>query len=327
MSYQTGSATSLNNLLTTLFTFASANGWTVDRAVTSTDGYMHRDNIYIGLEYASGELSIYQARGYLATSPETTAGDHTNSVHSSGVDRQIVNELSGSFDAYHFFESDTYIHVVVEVGTGLFRHFGFGQLSKIGSWTGGEYTYAHYWAQTAANITNVADSSHKLPFDSGGVGINRSYGGFALYGTKSSGAALPGGGSSSPITKWYRSGQSVTDGDGVTAGYLTIGGWRDTGYQHFIVRGSSDLNGFTPMAPIPVFITDLSTAPDIDYLMGYMPDVRLVNIGDLTIGGDITIGSDTWLPFPIGRRGLEGQTSPVAEYTRNWGYIYKKVTT
>ena len=327
MSYQTGTATGIENLLTTLFTFAAANGWTVDKAVTSTDGYMHRDNIYVGFEFSSDEISIYQARGYLTTSPGTAGGGHTNSVHTSGAFRQEVNELSGSFDAYHFFESDTYIHIVIEVGQDLFRHFGMGVLSKVGTWTGGEYTYGHYWEQSVNDIANMGDVNHKISFDGGDLGTSVDYRGFALYGTKTSGDALPGGGSTSPITKWYRATDTlITDGDGVNAGYLAVGGWRDTAYQHFVARGTSDLNGYTPLSPIPVFITDKSTTPDIDYLMGYVPDLRLVNIGSLNTGQEYTIGSDTWIPFPVGRVGLEGQTSPLAEYTRNWGYMYKKVT-
>ena len=326
MSYQTGTATGINNLLTTLFTFAAANGWTVDQAVGASDGFMRRDNVYVGFEYTSDEISIYQARGYTSASPLTAAGGHTNSVHTNGASRMVVNALSGAFDAYHFFESDTYIHVVIEVGEDLFRHFGFGVLSKIGSWTGGEYSYGHNWSQSVNNIFQPTSSTHKLSFDDGAHG-SEGYRGFALYGTKTSGDALPGGGSTSPITKWYRAtGSLITDGDGVNAGYLVVGGWRDTAYQHFVSRGASDLNGYFPLSPIPVFITDKSATPDVDYLMGYIPDVRLVNLKALNTGQSYTIGSDTWVPFPVGRKGLDGVTSPVAEYTRNWGYMYKKVT-
>ena len=303
MAFQTGSATGINDLLTKLFTFASANGWVIDKAVTGTDGYLHRNNIYMGLPYSASAINMYQARGYTSSSPETLPGNHPTSLAPNGSP-MVVSELSGAFDSYWFFESDVYLHVVVEVSDKLFRHFGFGEIEKIGAWTGGEYSYGHLWGQGSTVISAMGNTGHKPPFDPpfAGGGTAEKNNSLAIYGTKTSGAALPGGGTSSPIIKWYRAAyQAVNDGDGVPCGQLLPGGWRNTPYAHMLSIGASDLNGFQALAPIPLFINDTSTTPDVDYLMGHIPDIRLVNVGALNIGQEYTIGGETWIPFPMGR--------------------------
>lgn len=326
MAYQTGTATGPGDLLSKLATFAVANGWVQDLAPNGSIAAIHRNNVYVSFWYNASVIKIYPARGFTAASPPTSPGDHPGSAYNDTLTAttsgMIANQMAGPYAAYYFFESDTYLHVVINTSNGIIRHFGFGEISKSGTYTGGEYCFAHYWNQTGGVIDSYTSNGHLLPFD--GTAYNAiTLKGFTLYAQTSASppAALPG---QTAGTKWYtHSTGANTDGDGAAVGYLEMSGVRGGYNQELLALGASALNGFTPLCPIYVTRVLTAPAPDEHHLMGTVPDVRCVNVVGATTAQEVVIGSDPWVFFPVGRKGSAGVSGQ--EYTRNFGYAYRKI--
>ena len=321
MSYETGTASSPGDLLAKLFNFAGANAWVIDDDIvddtkTSARGSFHRNNNYICFNFTANQIELCSARGY--TDENTLLGDHPNS---SGTAGQTVNGITAGISAYYFFESDTYIHVVLDLGGGFFRHFGFGESIKFGTWTGGEYSYGHYWitdgSSYAANGTR-----------NGNEGALGTY--TRIYGTKVGGAALPG--AADPASTWGRCNDQITgnktsgdDGDGVPRNELiNLSNPRGGVAAQILSCGVSEHNGFVPLMPLQYALRDSTTAPDNIYFLGSYPDVRAVSMHALSPGEEYVIDTDTWVAFPITRKDYVDATT---QCSYNHGLAFRKVTT
>ena len=83
--------------------------------------------------------------------------------------------------------------------------------------------------------------------------------------------------------------------------------------------------GGVPLGAYPVFYNPAN----MTYL-GQYPDVRQCNVGNLSPAQEITLGPDTWLVFPLKRRGSRDDTNygvspqPVVN-SIEYGLAYKKV--
>lgn len=162
MSYQTGTAETLSDLLFKLSEFAIANGWTVDKFtphVTTPELYLHNAGGFYSFGTLSGyyssvrSLIIYGNTGYsdsvaFNTQPGNSRQNQGfyNIVSYNGTH---VTEMTGPFLTYDFFGTSQYLHVVVQIGAARFRHFGIGQLNKEGDWSGGEYVFGTLRSQTS----------------------------------------------------------------------------------------------------------------------------------------------------------------------------------
>lgn len=330
MAYQTSTSTSIDNLMSQLFSFAVSNGWTQDDFTSGDPGSasLHKNGVYVHFQWTDGTdggtLAIYHSLGYVNSG--TSKWLHTddsnvgvNSAVPSNFDNErCVNILAGPHTAYHFFENDSnpaYIHVVVEVDAGRFRHFGFGELDKIGDWTGGEYAYGHYWSQSTSTIDAPNSASH-------GVGLD------SVINNTSRGATVHVEdlvGEPDASTKWLVV-SSLSSAGVDTAGvarYPGYGGWRANPYATGLSRiRISENNAFKPLIPIPCFAVDYLSAPDAWRLLGFQPDVALINIGNLQPGDEFTVGTDTWVVFPLVRKQY---TLGDVEESWNAGYAYRKV--
>lgn len=333
MAYQTGTANSPGHLLAILFDFAAANGWTVDEdivndAQTPPQGAIHRNNIYVSFYFFSDMLKIYPARGYSGGNP----GTHTESAYADVLTSQStgirVNAITGPYSAYHFFESDTYIHVVIVKTNGEHRHFGFGESIEFGDWKHGEYFYGHFWNQASHLVDQPTSTAHSIPFGSsfnGGAGPAQTP---TMYMKKNDDSALPG--AVTATTFWYHMQNTEVGSTVFDASARRIGSGRIlTGINSgvslpIIAMGASAYNGFVPMIPIMFANVDFAPSPDNTYLLGTYPDVRVVNVEGLSGNVEHTVGSDTWLIFPLARHlpAVDGEP-----WSANMGLAYKKVTT
>jgi len=325
MSYQTGTATSVGNMLVQLFDFASANGWAIDEDISSDGqatkrGTIHHAamNTYYHIDFSqgqtgSGTLKISISTGYTALAlPDDQPG-----VFYSG---HQVTHVAGAISAYWFFESDTYLHIVLKNSAGNYRHFHIGMLEKLGNWTGGDYLTGHY--VNAPNNSIPTHNAHSLPFDGADVWSSNIMRGALIFGTKNGGAAFDL--APEVATKWYVSCPSRSaedDFDGVQVGEGLCNGSRGGIASPISTLGPSDLTGDAPLVPISFFAGNTGVVPGRYMLAGSFPDVRLINIRELSAEQEYTVASDTWVVFPVGRKGTEvGE-----EQTKTWGYAYKKV--
>ncbi len=179
MAYETGTASSPNDLLQKLVTFltSAAVGWTQDMSQADGTGWrahLHKGSVYVHLKSTTGAVNPW---GYIpAPSPgATSAGLHVylGTGFNSGANwnaqaggpllsgTSTITGVSmpvpaGAITAYHFFSDSAAdnIVVVVEKTTGIFTHLGWGtSLAKCGSFTGGPYFFG------ATNGYNFASTS------------------------------------------------------------------------------------------------------------------------------------------------------------------------
>lgn len=328
MAFQTGVATDLEDLLSTLSTFLQANDYTEDEFNT-TDGdaawSRSAKNIYISHRWNVGTpqyLSIHQALGFIDTA--TLPGDHTddsgngyntNSSHTNVNlgDERAVELDDGPFASYFFFEQDAdphYVHVVVQTSTGIYRHFGWGEIDKFGTWTGGEYAYGH-----AHFFAGAKQSGNSTLLDGLFTGTSQARRAATIHME-----GLPGqGGSEKWGQIWDRTDIASPDDSGSNAKARVKGGYKGGLITRAFgnVGPAGSTSGFIPQYPISVWHRNGS---DI-LLLGWMPDVRGMNMRNFAPEQEIVIGSDTWVVFPESQKSSSGN-----DRTENAGIAYKKVT-
>lgn len=317
MAFQTGTATSLANLISTLDTFLTSNGWTQDQADAAGGKYAwNKNSQYVQVRWDTGSpnnLGVYQSLAFDGTG--TDPGNHTDDDGNgevTGTDANFpsgryVEITNGSSMEYWFFENDAnphYVHIVLETGTNVYVHFGFGVLDKVGDWTGGEYAYGH----------NVNSDSNKDTRNT-----------YLLDGLKRLGTAkhaatlhLEGFPDQAVAEKWGQiwgtsSTTPPTDRAGEAKCFIQ-GGYRG-GLQAapFGFQAANAASGLVAMYPIVLYLVDNSKI----YLLGQMADVRGVSMKLFAPEQEITIGSDTWVVFPPNEKNSSS----------NQGIAYKKVTT
>lgn len=336
MAYQTGTSTTIENLMTQLSTFLVANGWTEDFVTLGDPGRMglSKNSIFVAFQWSetadsnSGTLAIYQnlsnddSTNVWNSTGDSGSGAATQTVNSFDSARGVQN-FAGPHAAYHFFEqnaSPAYCHIVVEVDTNRFRHFGFGELEKIGDWVGGEYCYGHTWTQLAGSIDLPSSTAHSVLLDAQTQGLGLGHeSSIHARGFPEQAAGdrwiTVGRLAGFPATGTDRAGNDRMAGLGSSRGAF-VGAYM-SGHR------LSQLTAFKPLIPMPVFMYNNTPAPDLVRFIGTHPDVRLVNMANIDPGETFTIAGETWFIFPwVRKQFLQNDT----EESWNGGYAYRQET-
>lgn len=343
MAYQTGSATDQTDLMDDLQTFVAANGFTVDN-YDGPNRFLSisraADDLYVTFYWdGTSHMALFQALGYngaYAQQPWNQADDSGNgnstlaNIYSG---RNINNIGAGPFTAYHFFAyTNPYaIHVVLEFSPGLYRHFGFGMISKHGTWTGGAWAGGHHW--------NPQDSYGQYDAPNGTPHTILTDAGYYPNGSKynwnqNAGATLhveglpdqPSGG------KWgHCCSAGTTDAlvgnDRGGTGRIRISANIRNGIavRQFGWMLPDLQNGFVPIIPNHMFYIDGDAGSGSQnwYYLGKMPNVGMVHLEGIDPDQEITVGGDTWMAFPGVRKSKILNNN---QESWNMGIIYKKVT-
>lgn len=334
MAYQAGTYSSHDDLMTKLFTFLTSGGagppgWTQDNFDTASSTHnaaIHKNNIYVSFTWTDSSgyeaIAIYQGLGYSGPGAPWTYTDDSGSGINSWTDTQLTNgrciNPESANGNYWFFEDDDYCHVVVEPSAGIYRHFGFGMLDKVGDWTGGEYAYGTKWAKSGdSNSDSLTSDANSVGFD--GYWVDTDSGATVhVEGL----AILP-----SASTKWgvfsNNSGSGGTDRAGV-ARIKLAGGTRNGIYIKSLAQQSaSSFNANKSFLPIGVWAW-VDGTPDTFMFLGHQPDCRVVNMAGIAPEAEISDGVDTWVIFPFVRKQYL-QVNTIE--SGNGGLAYKKVTT
>lgn len=346
MAYEAGSATDLPDLFDKIETFIAANGWTIDesRSVSEWPRF-HKNACYVGFRYdgttpqANGRsMGVYQstsfdpspARPGSAASGDSGSGadDQAGTITDLIIDnsRCVYTIGDGPFN-YHFFEHDDgtiyYVHIVLEVRQGEYRHFGFGKVSKFGDWgagaSGGEYAYG------CRNETGVAAGDSNFFFEGGNNSVNveniDSTASMRMLGLPGQQASEWGvffayaSASISTISKDRNNNQRSRCVSNARGGPQ----WRAKGW----FKGYPGFTGIIPLTALTVFYLDVTN--DRSYMLGEMPDVRMCNIAQFDPGEEVVIGSDTWVFFPFTKKGTLGGTTSISD-SYYYGVAYRKET-
>lgn len=156
MAYETGTASSLDDLLTKVVAFAVANaGFTEITKITGTgkqsDMYiLQKGSMYWWFLGDSITLTNYGTNGYLTMrmmkGAIPTLANRQNTAYSQYYDTaaQLWNRYNGPYTAYTLYSNGNSVQVVVEVTPLVFTHWSFGVVDKFGTWTGGEFVTGSY---------------------------------------------------------------------------------------------------------------------------------------------------------------------------------------
>lgn len=326
MSFQTGTSTDPEDLISDLFTFLTGTpGWTQNYLDTTNDRASIKSptgNVNYSFEWNTDTIYMGMHTGLASPLGSVAITAEVGRDFSTLTSLRQVNEIPGPHTGYWFFEDADYCHVVLEFASGRFRHFGFGKMPFItGAITGGDYQYGAYWSQTTTAIDNPFNNTHAHPLGGSNV-TSPNQRQVAMY---IAAGELP---EFNAASKWfYHNLANGTDPDGDPQGGLQTHGWSGGMMGHFMSTPNSQLNGFKPLMPIPCFSWQDDTAPDTTRLLGYFPDVRAINMDGVTTGAELSIGGDIWIPFPIVRQLYVADTGFNEEQSYNFGLAYKKVTT
>lgn len=332
MAFQTGTSTTIENLITQLGVFLVANGWTQDFLTLGEPGRggWHRANLFVAFQWtevsSGGVLAIYQnlsnddsTNVWLSTGDSGRGAASALAASLSGG--RCIFGAAGPHAAYYFFEQDAnpnYCHIVLEVDTGIFRHFGFGNLEKVGDWVGGEYCYGQVHGFATNAIDNPVAQTHCFMLEGGtsSAFLNRQ----SMH--------VEGFPEQAVTDKWMCVGgvgnfPQTTDRAGFDC-MAGMGSGRGGPAAHFMsVIPLSLLTAFKPLFPMPLFMSNQSAAPDILRLMGTHPDVRIVNMANIDPGDTFTIAGETWYVFPwLRKQYLKNDTIE----SWNAGYAYRQET-
>lgn len=319
MSYQTGTATDVDDLIAKLSTFAQANGWTENKFVagsgdgSSSETYLSKgvtfvifdaqltggNNIYHGVSQALDHphLDVYVATGFngafaINAQPGTSAHVETN-------------WLLPSMTAFHFFTDPTeeYLHVVVETTANEFRHIHVGLLDKVGAYDGGQYNQGTGWSQTSTTIDDPVDFQHGVPWTKTGNGA-----GFHQYVRANvDGVEWKLSNASDTTSAWVPPLRHAGQGE-------LLDNFFDMNTPNNRNAQPNRFNSTVVLFPIPVYISRSATqrAP-----IGKPFDLRVANIKNISPSSTITFGGDEWLIFPF----VEKKDPAIEDELPNSGWL------
>jgi hypothetical protein len=287
-----------------------------DEMSLSITGSVTGGTIGVDFEWNGSDIGIHQHLGYASAAPGGNTDDSGNGGLTSN-DRRVNGIGDSGTRTYHFFHIDAsaerYIHCVVEYASGLYRHFGFGELVKGGAdWTGGEYAYGGYWDQGTSSIDTPL-GAHSILLDSSASNASRA----ATIHVEGLQDAPSG-------CKWGVCGNIASPGtDSAANGRVSLFGGTRTGpyLSTFAAFAPSNLTGIVPMVPNHVFYRNTTPGTPRWFHLGVQPDVRLLNMKNFQAGDVITVGSEDWMIFPAARKQYLTSDS---EESWNMGIAYRK---
>ena len=334
MGYQTGTLSSMNDLMSTLSTFVQTEGWTQDQYTAeagATDGKLslHKNSVYVHFAWNSSEspnIAMYQSLGFISAGTNLWAhtddsGGGVNSVPSTAGEWNVSNSVGrfisdigiGPYTSYFFFAGngvDEYIHVALEFAPYIYRHFGFGELEKSWDWTGGEYCYAHNQRTGSTKNQEILLHSYSVSTLYERPATIHMEGLVGQPGSSKWGTC----GLASPGASWSdRNGNDrIRLKGGIPGGMLG---------SVFNMLPSNSGAGFIPLTANAIFYQNVAPAPDQYFLLGFQPDVRALNIKNFDPKDEVTISGDVWKLFPSVRKQNTGDQNE----SENLGIAYKKI--
>lgn len=312
MAYAENVASSPDDLVDKIATFAVSAGWTEDR--NDLDGTnrtvtLHKGGDYVHLwnDNDSG-VKVIGSIGY--------DSEEVPLLQTLVAENQCIAPIGvGPYTKIYMFADNSpaeHVHVVIEATAGVFFHLSFGMLNKFGAYTGGTYFDASYWPHSSPASQTYTGHWNKAIFD---YTLNNAYSAGAVPGNVR--IDIP---ADSLANNWFVSSAAATNRiysglNGSAA--AAVSPVLSTAYS----RNSATFSGQVLLHPIQVVA---ERDGGLWSPVGEFPNVRVTNIERYNPADEITIGSDTWKLFPFVRKGSSANTLTEA-YSGNRGYAYKKV--
>lgn len=286
MAYQTGVSGSVNDFMTALLTFASANGFTVGPTWTDAGNpqvTLLKDGIYFTFAYNATQVGMN-------TATSLSGSGTLQSQPGAAAVSMLINPITGPHISYHFFCDGEVCNAVAEVATNVFSHLNFGFVTKNGSWGGGAFvTGTNTTTSGVAGAKGVLSGYNVIPFNTVSISI---------------------GGSMPPNRSHLRSdivsvgGISGLGSDiaGSTNSSFNKGWLSDGGGRPLVQASPNAFNGRSVIVPITLIQASIGVSGPY-YQLGHVPNAGILNIA--TIEPKAIVNTD-WMVFPIGQKGASG---------------------
>lgn len=193
----------------------------------------------------------------------------------------------------------SWIAGVIEYGFNLYRHFYLGYVQKVSSFTGGEIITGS--TQRCDNVNQSAEGPRRFdnaqnsvfPFSCRGYLQAQSNGGVLVNHAEQA-------------TPWCKfanmSPASTADFDhefSLNPDAVVVGGYLDSVNSGYMNAAKSPYSGAQILVPVNLYLGKRVAGTQYFRHIGHPPGVRLVHMEDLEPEQQVTIGSSTWIVFPV----------------------------
>ena len=318
MAYESGAYTDQYDLLAKIKTFLDTGGgdgtWTVNSYIANTQKYpsgvgagqyrlhIHKGSLYFNLKscndsnpwefYAADHtfsgIALYGSTGYSGAGnwdKEPGYPYGTTTAKPCGV---CISSIT-SAGTYYFFSSTDLVIICVEYTGGKYQWLCFGQIQKLGAFTGGEFFSGSNSSYDTNNGITLGGSNPRFlahSFYQGEVTFVRlNDAGYNTWRTSGSYRADLG----ITTTKQRCRTSMISSGRAITASYNYVLGC------DLIVHSPNSFSGVAPFVPVYVFA---ERADGFFSPLGYLDIIRSVNMQYKSAGDEIVFGADTWVLFP-----------------------------
>lgn len=293
------------DLIDRIVSFAGANGWTVER--NSLDGAnrtatLRKVGVSDYVHLYNTDPTTVRMRISIGYDDELPIADQPN------VSNQAVcTLLAGPYPRAFMFASGDQVWVSVAIArSGEYRHLTFGVVDKMGTFEGGTYVDGSSWpgGNWWANFNN-----NHAPFLSLGSGTTRGHVRVDIPADERENFFF----SFSATNNNTRVVSDAGEGTGALAAALVNRADRNA------------FSGRSVLHAIPLYVA--RTGSQTFYSpIGVVQDVRYCSINKFEPEQEITIGSDTWVVFPVAaKRPLNSTSGEQPAASGDYAYAIRKV--
>lgn len=307
MAYQTGAASSPADLLAKLRSFAEEVGWTTTAANASVWAFRSAQGgdftIRISSTTPQDAWELHGSTGNIVgvLDPKQQPGDSVSQGLRGNVAAYFVPGSGGPYTRYHFFGTLQYLHVALEIQSGVFGHAFVGTLDKKGmNYSGGQYLQGSYFRYPHGTIFQTVNSPY---------GNWTTFGPTAPWSSRQTlGAVRVGGFAGFPDPYWMNNTLGI--GKGPYSNYHPD--------QALTASCKSNYLRKPLIVPNRVLVPQLPVTLDSRLIpLGDVPDFGITDISRNAPGDVLLFGQDEWMVFPAYRRGPEHWN-----YSVDVGYAY-----
>lgn len=319
MAFQSSTAiASCEQLVNAIATFAAANGWTIDRNTITLGARtvsMHKVGVsdYVHIYNTDvNQIRLRASVGYDGGQPPSLQ---------PGVTPQdaLANQLQGPYPNVWMFADGDEINIVVRRSdtTGAYSHMAFGVLTKYGTYNGGTFVDGSYFQTGSSSGSWNAACHGLLSFGWTNMGFVRA----DADGLTNKWFAINGAPSSSVY-------DIATTGSGpLGEAKLYTSNMLESTVEVGRMANAADANTFSGRSilhPIEVSVRRQGT-PIYVSPIGYVANTRFVSLDKFDPEQELSIASETYMLFPVVRKGAHSSTTGAPNASENNGLAIRKV--